>query len=46
MRNFIKYIVNSFNKRIIGFGIYAGYIGAVLGLKHLKQEQLKLDKQE
>ena len=22
------------NKRIIGFGIYAGYVGAVLGLKH------------
>jgi len=29
-----EYFVNSFNKRIIGFGIYAGYVGAVLGLKH------------
>jgi len=29
-----EYFLNSFNKRIIGFGIYAGYVGAVLGLKH------------
>jgi saccharopine dehydrogenase (NAD+, L-lysine-forming) len=29
-----EYFLDSFNKRMIGFGIYAGYVGAVLGLKH------------
>lgn len=29
-----EYFLNSFNKRIIGFGKYAGFVGAVLGLKH------------
>ena len=35
-----EYFLNSFNKRIIGFGIYAGYVGAVLGLKHFYNQSL------
>lgn len=35
-----EYFLNSFNKRIIGFGIYAGYVGAVLGLKHFYNPSL------
>jgi saccharopine dehydrogenase (NAD+, L-lysine-forming) len=35
-----EYFLNSFKKRIIGFGIYAGYIGAVLGLKHFYNPSL------
>ena len=29
-----EYFLNCFNKRVIGFGKYAGFVGAVLGLKH------------
>lgn len=29
-----EYFLDSFNKRLIAFGLYAGYVGAVLGLKH------------
>jgi saccharopine dehydrogenase (NAD+, L-lysine-forming) len=35
-----EYFVNSFNKRVISFGIYAGYVGAVLGLKHFYNQNL------
>jgi saccharopine dehydrogenase (NAD+, L-lysine-forming) len=35
-----EYFVNSFNKRVIGFGIYAGYVGTVLGLKHFYNQSL------
>ena len=35
-----EYFLNSFNKRVIGFGIYAGYVGAVLGLKHFNNQSL------
>ena len=29
-----EYFLDPFNKRLIAFGLYAGYVGAVLGLKH------------
>ena len=35
-----EYFLNSFNKRVIGFGIYAGYVGAILGLKHFYNPSL------
>jgi saccharopine dehydrogenase (NAD+, L-lysine-forming) len=35
-----EYFLDSFNKRLIAFGIYAGYVGAVLGLKHFYNQNL------
>jgi len=35
-----EYFVDSFNKRVIGFGIYAGYVGSILGLKHFYNQSL------